>query len=305
MADEIAQQPTLAASKSSLLDGMRARATGRQELSTALQGEQSRQTQTELANLARAGQMPTTMRGAQQAAAKMQEQSYAQGTELAKQAGVEELQARKTSAGQARLEKAQQLSELRKSVNASIRQQEETFANLSGNIKAQVFDDQLKFQKDELNRTQFNDRQLADWALLKAKNQVELKKYEDMMRRSIERKRIVTDMAYKTVTQALQQTWTSKEQALDQQAKEDLREIAIQAQQARARAKAKAANCAGIWSTVGTVVGGVVGAVAGGIWNFGAGSAAGAVAGATIGSSVFGAVGSYVGSERAAGGKEY
>ena len=54
-------------------------------------------------------------------------------------------------------------------------------ASFDENLKTDLLDKQLQFQKDEGGRTLLNQNQLLDFALLRSKNETEFKAYEQMM----------------------------------------------------------------------------------------------------------------------------
>lgn len=155
-------------------------------------------------------------------------------------------------------------------------------SDLDSQTKDQILGSRLQFNQDNAGRLFLNQRQLADWALTRAKSGEDLKGYQQQVEQASQRKLAMMDVAQKKLTQALQQGYIRQKGDMDHatylkiaQAKSDL-EREIQ------KAKAKSAGDAQIWSTAGAiggaVIGGAIGSAAGPM-----GMAAGANAGAGIG----------------------
>lgn len=138
-------------------------------------------------------------------------------------------------------------------LDKQIREQQTRFASLSREKTQELHDDVVQFKRDELGRTAWNERQLADYAILQAKTQEELQDFAMLQQQLTDSRVQMTQQAYKVIAQQLEQVqerelqrakqvWTAEEQAKDIKIKEML----IAAKQAAARkaedAKRKAAQ---------------------------------------------------------------
>lgn len=169
-------------------------------------------------------------------------------------------------------------------------------SSMDSGIAATLFYDNLKFREDELGRTTFNERQLADWAALKSKNQEEFASYEQTMYQALERRQQTLRVAYSRVKTALEQEYLKDEAVRDQELIRTLTIAKANLEKKQREAEARAANTVSLFSTIGNVVGTIVGGIIGGV----AGAAAGAVGGAGIGAAPGAAMGAAGGA--AAGG---
>lgn len=151
--------------------------------------------------------------------------------------------------------------------------QREDLSKLGRDVKQQLFDSRLQFERDDMGRKFSNERQMADWAVATANSREELAGRLQTIQQASERELILLRAAHAKLSQALQQGFDDEKRELDQaskgrmiQAKADL-ERQIEAKAARGAA-------------MGNIISGIAsGAVAG----FMAGGPAGAAAGAGIG----------------------
>jgi len=147
-------------------------------------------------------------------------------------------------------------------------------AQQSGQLKQELFDANMSFQKDELGRTQWNQRQLTDFAVMQAKSQEELANYEDAMRQEHEKKMAVLQAAEAAVRQKLQQAFQSGELQKNQQLERDLLQARQQLADKMQKQQRAAQRNAMILTAAGTIVGAGIGSL---------GGPAGAMMGANIG----------------------
>ena len=222
---------------------------------------------------------PTTPQSGAQIAAQMQQaRGQTAVTEAQKQAQasaqIEQQRQQETA-----LQMQQQLFEKGRKIQQEQEQLQQQLFNIDSSLKQRLFDKNMQFQKDELGRTQFNEQQLADWAVTKAQNREELLKYEmEAQQASAKRVQLLT-AAHTKLKQELAQSFSAEQQELDQAHKQELTEM-IRRVEAKIKAEqAKAANRASIWSAGGTIVGAVVGTII----EPGAGTVAGASMGAGLG----------------------
>lgn len=221
-----------------------------------------------------AQQVGATLAGAagqQQLAA--QQQAGQQAQQLSQAALAEQQRAGAQAVGQ------QQLATQRQAISTADR-----LGKLDQNLKNQLFDQQMTFQRDEAGRTMLNDRQLLDYARAKAHSDEQFRNYQQQVEQASQRKIAILEAAHKKLTQEMEQASQGRRQRLDQKTQEELvnmkrhLEKKLEAEQIRRQQKV------GMWSMVGTVAGGVIGGVAGG--------PAGASAGMGIGGGLGGAIGS-------------
>lgn len=215
-------------------------------------------------------------------------QQAAQASEVAlQQQKIGQQQA--TQVGQLGLaEKGRQLRQEEASANLAeqARQRDivENIANMSEQAKNDMFNNRLEFRKDELGRTFLNERQLADYAILTAKNEQEWLKYQQTAMNAHKKALEMSKMAYAKIEQALKQESMKKDQEANQALKKELLQAKQQLEQDIARRESEAKNKQAMWSTGGQMVGAVAGGVVGGIYGGPAGAAAGASAGGSLGS---------------------
>lgn len=152
-------------------------------------------------------------------------------------------------------------------------------AALSRDLKQKLFDDNMTFKRDETGRAFFNDRQLCDWAVTKAKSQEEFKNYQQKVMQAYDRKMQMLEVAHRKILQAIDQASRQNVQIAQYQGNKALykAKAAMEAKIAELGDKRKAAGQ--MWGTGLGVVGGVAGGIAGAY----AGGPMGAIAGASGG----------------------
>jgi F0F1-type ATP synthase assembly protein I len=197
------------------------------------------------------------------------------------QAAQKDLQQQGQVAGALQQEKSQEIqSGLQQRQQASktrLRSITNQIGALSNNLKQDIFDKQTQFQKDELGRTYWNDRQLADWKIKEAKSDEELAEFEQNIAQEFEKKMAVLQASERSIRQRLEQEMQKSDQDQDQELKQRLENAVMELERKQQKAQARAAQNAMIMSAAGTVVGAGVGFVASGF------NPAGAVVGASVG----------------------
>ena len=159
---------------------------------------------------------------------------------------------------------------------------------LDNRLKTQLLDDQLKFNKDQAGQTLLNTRQLADWAVTKAKSKEEYLNYAQQARQMYEKDIMLHEAAYKKLRQALELGYIKKGLKLDIETKLRLKKAKAAIEKQIRDKKNKAKNKMSMWSAGGKIIGGV----AAGIYSGGnplaikAGMAGGETLG-TLGASAF------------------
>lgn len=226
-------------------------------------------------------------------------QAQATGGEAAQQAtqiaqkSATDTQNQQAIIGQAGMEEqGRQGREELAAANNNLQQQqivkENQLSQLGSDVKQQLFDKQMSFKQDELGRTQFNDRQLMDYAILKAKNAQDFDKYKQAATQAYDRQAALVQQAMNVYTTGIQQHFEKSEQNLDQASKLRIGEALAAAQRSGTRKSNNAKNKAAAWQAGGTVVGTAVGAYVGSLYGSGTG-------GAMIGGALGGGIGSAVG----------
>ena len=186
-------------------------------------------------------------------------------------------------ANQQQMQNQQDLFNRQQGLQKKQRGLENQLASLNEEAKKKIFDDNMKFEKDELGRTTFNDRQLLDYAILNAKSDEDLANFEQQMNFESEKRMNTLRAAQAKIKQSLEQGYDDYNQTLDAAQKMKL----VQAQQALEQKMKeesnKAANRASMFGAAGTIGGAVAGAAIGSAVP-GVGTAAGAMVGSSIGS---------------------
>lgn len=203
------------------------------------------------------------------------------------QLGQMELQNQKALAQERNFGRQQQLEKQQQQNLAKV-------ASLNSQVKRDLFEKNMEFKKDELGRTQFNDRQLADYALLKARTEEDYANYEQEVGQASEMKMQILKQSYHVITQSMKQMFEQEMSTLDNFQREDLARAQANVQQKIKEEQAKARNRSSLWVAGGTVVGAVIGGVVGAVGGAGVGAAPGAAMGASIGGGAGAVVGGMV-----------
>ena len=161
--------------------------------------------------------------------------------------------------------------------------------NLDSQLKVKLVDEQMSFQKDELGRTLFNERQLMDYKMQTAKSDLELRDFEDKFRQASDRRLMLLKAAQAKLQQEAAQSYTAGQQQMDQQTKERMTRAAWAAKEKIRKEQARQANAASMFSAGGTLLGAVAGGVlaASGPLGWAVGAALGAGVGGGLGSIAF------------------
>ena len=152
-------------------------------------------------------------------------------------------------------------------------------ASISEEATRKVFDSRMEFQVDEMNRTHFNERQLADFAVMQARNKEDLAKWEQESHHAHKRKIQLLETMHKKVLAAMQEEFAKSEQSKSQDQIQLLKQMEKDMAEKIRKEKQEAANKGGMWSAAGTVVGTVIGAYVGGPAGASAGGKIGGAAG--------------------------
>jgi hypothetical protein len=150
--------------------------------------------------------------------------------------------------------------------------QRSDLAKLGRDVKAELFDKRLQFDKDESGRKFTNERQLWDFNVATAKSEDQMKTRQQQLIQAEERKALLLDQAYGKVIQQQQIAFAQAEQRKDHASKRKIGEYIAKLKKQQSDAQSKGAKRAAVLQ--GAASGAAIGS-AGGPW--------GAVAGAVIG----------------------
>lgn len=187
-------------------------------------------------------------------------------------------------------QKAQRLQD-RKA--ASARQERENLLalnQLQRGLGDSLFTQQMQFQKDELNRAVFTERQLMDYKVVSAKRGEDLANYQQMVTQTSQFRMQLLKTSYQRIQEQLQVSFALNEQEKDQAQELRLLEAKRAIEEKIAKEQAEQANRGAMFSAIGTAVG-VVAGVALTVVTGGAGAVAIGAA-AAAGGALGGAVGS-------------
>lgn len=174
--------------------------------------------------------------------------------------------------------------------NAKNFQEANRLGQLDANLKNQLFDSNLQFQKDELGRTIFNERQLMDYKLATAQSDEDLANYEQQVKQQSDRRMQMLQTAHAKIDQEMQQSFAKGQQHLDQQHMKTLYEAKVALDKKILAEKNKAANRAAMFSAGGSILGMAAGAAIIATGGLAAPAAAAVMTGAAAGGSGLGSV---------------
>jgi hypothetical protein len=176
----------------------------------------------------------------------------------------------------------------------------ERLARVSQEAKQELYDAQMQFQKDEMGRTLFNERQLVDYAAKNARSNEEFQNYALRADKAHLRNLQAMETIYKKMDEELQFEYAKDKQKQDQAKVLQIKQIQKDMARKIAHARTRRGNNKAKWQAggtiVGTVIGTVVGAVVGGKMA-GVGAVPGAMAGGAIGGAAGGAIGGGIGEQ--------
>jgi len=222
------------------------------------------------------GQVQQAGAEAVQQQAKAQAEARQQEAQMA--VGVQEARLGQQAMGQRDVMQQRKLA-----LGASLRNAENSLAALSMTTKQQMFDATMQFEQDELGRTIFNERQLLDYAISKAKDVEDLQNYEQTVGQMSERRMRLLQAAQAKIQQELQQAYQMEENELTQEHKLGLARAKAALEAKMQQEKADAANRAAMFNGIFTIAGGVAGAIIAGPGGYAVGAAAGASIGSGLG----------------------
>lgn len=177
-----------------------------------------------------------------------------------------------------------QVSSLQSGAREAAMDNAQRLDRVAAGAKAELYDRQMQFARDELGRTKFTNEQLADFAVSNAKSAQEYQNQAQTAQLATQRNMQMLEAAHGRIMEDLQFQYQQAKQSGDQDAMRQIRDKANSMDDMMAREKARAANKAAAWTAGGVLLGGAAGAAVGQ-------SAAGAQGGAGVGGALGGLAG--------------
>lgn len=178
------------------------------------------------------------------------------------------------------------LAALQQGVQAQGIDQKQQLFQHAQQLENKAFNDRMQFRKDELGRTEFNDKQLADYARISGLKDEQLRDYAQTAQLAYQRDLQITEHAANLINEQLQFESRKRTQDQDQALISKLNAQKIALDRAIEAKQAEAANNSQMWSgilgIVGTVVGGYFGGPAGAGAGYSIGSGVGSAAGRSM-----------------------
>jgi hypothetical protein len=267
----------------SLFGGLSRPGVGQTSISSATQDARALQQNQMVSQATKSGAPISTQQLAEAGTAQTEAigKEQVQATADASQGTLQGMQSKIQNQGQAN---QQALRERALGLQTKDRELQSKLYSLNSAMAGQLFEEQMKFQKDELGRSIWQTRQLVDWSVSKAKSDEDLANFEQKLAQEHKRKMQVLQTAHAKISQSLQQEFLSGEQNLDQEHRRGL----IEAKNALEKKMQKQQNDAKMWSSIITGAGTIVGGIAGSVIPV-VGTAGGAVLGGGIASAATGA----------------
>jgi hypothetical protein len=219
-------------------------------------------------------------------------------TELAQQAQQGQVQ---QQVGQQKLavqgQQAQEsLFNAQQATDARMNQQVNRLTSMNAQAKSELFDKEMQIKQDALGRQVLSTRQAADWAILNAKNQEELKGFAQNAQIAMDRKTQIIKQAYAILNQQMQAEADRGMQESNQAFTLEMKKAGDKLQEWIDDLEKKGTQFTQQMTMGGTIVGGIAGAVVGSYF-----PAIGTMAGAAGGAALGGYAGqAYAGSQGAA-----
>lgn len=154
-------------------------------------------------------------------------------------------------------DKQDQMAQQKLRLSQQSRQLSQMLSQQQAAESRQLYDSNLQFQRDEIGRTLFNERQLADYALNNSKSLEDLLAYEQEAQQATERLQYTYQQAYKVLEQQEQNLLAQENQYLSQEQSLQIAQAKAALEQKIQKAKNKAANTSAIFGAI-TSIGAVV-----------------------------------------------
>lgn len=178
-------------------------------------------------------------------------------------------------------EKQKLLFERAQGIQSTLRKQEQQLQQLNSQVKANLYDKAMKFEKDELNRTMWKTSQLMDYAVRKTQRAQDYRNLEQRVGTMQKRRTTMLRVAQAKIEQSLKQEFDKTEATRDKELTDRLMKARAEVAKKIQDNKNKAAEQSAAWISGGEIVGAVIGAMIPGA----------GLAGAYVGGKIGGAIG--------------
>jgi hypothetical protein len=253
------------------------------------QAQQSQQTTAQLGQLALQQQAQVAEAQQQRAALSQQEAQQQAQQSLAARLQNEDIQSKKRTSAED-IASAQRLQaagfDVDQKLQFATEKQRKDLANLGADVKAQLLDSRLAFEKDDRGRRFSNDRQLADYAVATAKSQEDLEAKLQTMQQAAQQKAMLLDAVNNRLLQIQKQGFINTQGDLDRASRERIAVLGAEARREAEKAAADAANKSAMWGAGGALLGSMAGAIIAGVATGGLGAGEGAMIGSQVGGAV-------------------
>jgi hypothetical protein len=271
----------MATPKTSQLANLASQFPAMTQQTAAIQQSQARQAAGQMVQQQAQGLAPRRPISAAQMGAELYTAQAAASREAAQKAQRGAMAVGRLELEQQQQEKQKLLFERSQGIGANLRKQEQQLQKLNSDVKANLYDKAMKFEKDEVGRTLWKTSQLLDYAVRKTQRTEDFRKLETQVGQMQKRRTQLLRTSQATIEQALKQEFTKLEAARDRDLEDRLTKAAAEIKRKIAEDRAKAAERSSMWTSVGSMLGTVVGAAAGIALTVGtAGIGAAAIAGA-------------------------
>lgn len=155
---------------------------------------------------------------------------------------------------------------------------------IGNDLEDKLFDSRRRFEQDELGRKFTNARQLADAALLTAKNDQDYMDRLQEIEQASKKKALILDIAHKKILQTIEADNRRAVQKISADSKRELAQLANKSKKDVARAQTDAQATSNMINGIATISGAALGAVLAGSATGGLAAGQGAAIGAGVGS---------------------
>ena len=250
-----------------------------QQMANNMQAARTTQLQQAIASMA--PEQAGTTKVAQQIGAQQAQQAGAIQVQTAQRTAQQAQQVGQMALQEDRIQKQKELFTRQQALAQRNRALTNQLARLDSDLKDQLFDQQLSFKRDEFGRTIWNERQLADFAVLQAKTQIDLEKFEQVMHQQSQRRLQIMQVVQAKLKQALEQNFMREGQELDQQTRLFIAQKMKEAKEKEARERARRSSRGALIQGAFTVAGAIIGSFS--PLGPGTGTVVGAQAGSSLG----------------------
>lgn len=191
-------------------------------------------------------------------------------------------------------EKQKLLFDRAQGINANLRKQEQQLQRLNSEVKSNLYDKAMQFQKNEVGRTIWKTSQLMDYAARKSQRVEDYRNLQMRVGQMQKRRTQLLRTAQATIQQALKQEYAKSEAVMDRDLKDRLTKAANAIKKKIKEDQAKARERSAAWGAMGEMIGMVVGTAVGVVLapaTGGTSIAAGAYLGGAAGKAIGGGVG--------------